>query len=59
MADNCEKAEEIKWGVKVPSGVTLGGTLPNYRITGLTREHIPLLIGQVTVVEACPEKQRH
>ncbi|MBK6667277.1 MAG: hypothetical protein IPG48_14335 [Saprospiraceae bacterium] len=37
LADNCAKAEEIKWGVKVPSGVTLSGTFPNYRITGLTK----------------------
>ncbi|MBK9583581.1 MAG: hypothetical protein IPO48_17290 [Saprospiraceae bacterium] len=37
LADNCAKAEEIKWGVKVPSGVTLSGTAPNYRITGLTK----------------------
>ncbi|MBK6497480.1 MAG: hypothetical protein IPG00_04650 [Saprospiraceae bacterium] len=37
LADNCAKAEEIKWGVKVPAGLTLSGTAPNYRITGLTK----------------------
>ncbi|MBK7699918.1 MAG: hypothetical protein IPJ39_14925 [Saprospiraceae bacterium] len=53
MSDNCAKAEEIKWGVKVPSGVTLSGTAPNYRITGLTKAYIPLHIGQATVVATC------
>jgi subtilisin-like proprotein convertase family protein len=37
LQDNCAKAEELKWGVKVPAGVTLSGTQPNYTLTGMPK----------------------
>jgi trimeric autotransporter adhesin len=37
LQDNCAKSEELKWGVKVPAGVTLSGTQPNYTLTGMPK----------------------
>jgi hypothetical protein len=37
LQDNCAKAEELKWGVKVPAGVTISGTQPNYTLSGMPK----------------------
>ncbi|MBK8626914.1 MAG: hypothetical protein IPN86_15510 [Saprospiraceae bacterium] len=37
LQDNCAKAEELKWGVKAPAGVTVTGTQPNYRLSGMPK----------------------